>query len=141
MSPACLRSLFLSIAASGLLLGCQMAPRTELAAPMASTAQITAVTPDTTQALRAGDHVRLEVKVGHAVAADSGTLTLIALSADNTTVARDDKVVPKGQGNTILTAEFTVPNTTVIRVFTSLVVKGQESTSAVDGRAFEVRAR
>jgi hypothetical protein len=140
MLATSLRALLLPIAALGLLGGCQ-APGPHDAAPLASSAQVNTISPDAAQPLRPGEHVQLRVNVGYAVAAPSGTLTLIVLSADNSSLARDVKAVEQGRGTAALQADFTVPDTQVVRVYTALVVKGEESTSAVDGRAYEVVPR
>lgn len=133
-----LPSLFASITVSGLLLGCQLpGPHTEMS-PFGSLAQITSISPDTTQVLRSGERVKLKVDVSYMLSAESGTAQLIVLAADNSDLAQDFKVLSKGNGNTTLQAEFTVPSTTSIQVFTPLVVQGQNSNSVADGRAFQV---
>lgn len=101
-------------------------------------AQITAISPDTTQVLRAGQPVKLKLDVSYVLTAASATLTLVVLAADNSGIAQDFKVLSRGSGQSTLEAEFKVPNTSTIRVFTPLVVKGQTSTSQADGRAFNV---
>jgi hypothetical protein len=138
MTARRLRLLFLSSLVSGLLAGCQLAPPVGASLPAASSAQITAITPETAQPLRAGDHATLKVDVAYGVAAKAGTLTLLVLAADNSSLARDVQAVGPGHGKVTLQAGFTVPDSGVVRVFTALVVQGQDSTSAVDGRAYEV---
>lgn len=134
-----LPSLFASIAVPCLLLGCQLPEqRTDMPAPFGSLAQITSISPDTTQVLRAGEQVKLKVDVGYVLTSESGTITLVVLAADNSGIAQDFKVITKGSGKSTLEAEFTAPSTTVIRVFTPLIVQGQNSTAAADGRAFKV---
>lgn len=133
-----LPSLFASIAVSGLLLGCQFTGQNTDVPPLGSMAQITSISPDTSQVLRSGEQVRLKVDVSYALAAESGTIKLVVLAADNSDVAQDFKVVTKGSGKSTLEAVFTVPRTTAIRVFTPLIVPGQDSTSVTDGRAFTV---
>jgi len=103
-----------------------------------SLAQITSISPDTTQILRSGEQVKLKVDVSYVLTAESGTIKLVVLAADNSGVAQDVEVITKGSGKSTLKAEFTVPSTTVIRVFTPLIVQGQNSTSAADGRTFQV---
>lgn len=133
-----LPTLFASIAVSGLLLGCQLAGQNTDVPPLGSMAQITSISPDTSQVLRSGEQVKLKVDVSYALAAESGTIKLVVLAADNSDVAQDFKVVTKGSGKSTLEAAFTVPRTTAIRVFTPLIVPGQDSTSLADGRAFTV---
>lgn len=111
---------------------------TDMPAPFGSVAQITAISPDTTQVFRAGEQVRLTVDVNHVLTTESGTVTLVVLAADNSGIAHDFKAITKGSGKSTLSAQFTVPRTTVIRVYAPLIVQGDKSTSVVDGRAFEV---
>lgn len=136
-----LPSLVATVAASFLLSGCQLpTQQTDKLAPFGSVAQITSISPDTTQVLRAGQQVRLRVDVSHVLTTESGTVTLVVLAADNSGLGHDFKAITKGSGKSTLEAQFTVPRTTVIRVFTPLIVQGEKSTSVVDGREFEVAA-
>lgn len=142
MPAKLLLPLFASIAAVCLLPGCQLpAQHTDLQAPFGSLAHITSISPDTTQVLHPGERARLKVDVNYVLTAESGTIKLVVLAADNSDVAQDSKVITKGSGKSTLEAEFTVPGTTVIRVFTPLVVQGQNSTSVADGREFQVIPR
>lgn len=132
-----------ALAASGLLAGCQSLPPgggAIMAAPIGPVAQITAISPDTSKVLHPGQAARMKVEVGYVLAADSGTLSLIVLDAENAGVAHDFKEVKRGSGSATLEADFTVPRTSVIRVYTSLIVKDHNGTSGVDGRAYEVVA-
>jgi len=139
MMPAkSLPSLFASIAVSGLLLGCQFPGQHTDVPPHGSMAQITSISPDTSQVLRPGEQVKLQVDVSYVLTAESGTIKLVVLAADNSDLAQDFKVVTKGSGKSTLDAAFTVPRTTAVRVFTPLIVPGQDSTSITDGRAFTV---
>jgi hypothetical protein len=135
-------SIFASIAVSSLLMGCQRTEqRTEQRAetpPFGSLAQITSISPDTTQVFRAGDQVKLKVDVSHVLTAESGTIQLVVLAADNSDIAKVSEAITKGTGKSTLEVAFKVPSTTVIRVFTPLIVQGQNSTSLADGRTFEV---
>jgi hypothetical protein len=135
-------ALFASIAATCALTACQLpAQHTATPAPFGSLAQITSISPDTTQVLHAGERARLKVDVNYVLTAESGTIKLVVLAADNSDVAQDSRVISKGSGKSTLEAEFTVPVTTVIRVFTPLVVQDHNSTSVVDGREFRVVPR
>lgn len=133
-----LPSLFASIAVAALLLGCQLPAQPTAVPPFGSLAQITAISPDTLEVFRTGEHVKLKVDVSYVLTAESGTIKLVVLAADNSELAQDVKLVTKGRGKATLEAEFTVPLTTTIQVFTPLVVQGQNSSSAADGRAFKV---
>lgn len=131
-------SLFVSIAVSCLLLGCQPTEQRTDVPPFGSSVQITSISPDATQVLRSGELVKLKVDVRYALTAESGTIKLVVLAADNSDLAQGSKVITKGGGKSTLEAEFTVPNTTTIRVFTPLIVPSQDSTALTDGRAFTV---
>jgi len=133
-----LPSLFASIAVSCLLLGCQPTEKRTDVPPLGSLVQITSISPDASQVLRSGEQVKLKVDVSYALTAESGTIKLVVLAADNSDLAQGSKVITKGSGKSTLEAEFTVPSTTAIRVFTPLIVPGQDSTSVTDGRAFTV---
>jgi len=134
------RLLAASLAVTGLLSGCQLPTQRDAAVPFGSLAQITAITPDTTRVLRVGERVRLQVEVGHVLTAESGTLRLIVLAEDNSDVAQDSRQVTKGRGSSRLQAEFTVPRTTAIRVYTPLLIQEQGATFSSDGRSFQVVA-
>lgn len=88
--------------------------------------------------LRSGEQVKLKVDVSHVLTAESGTIKLVVLAADNSDIAQGAQTITKGTGKSTLEVEFKVPRTTVIRVFTPLIVQGQNSTSLADGRTFEV---
>ena len=83
MSAKFLPSLFASVAASFLLLGCQVpAQRADMPAPFGSLAHITSISPDTTQVLRSGEQVKLKVDVSYVLTAESGTIKLVVLAAE-----------------------------------------------------------
>lgn len=131
-------SLIASIAASCLLLGCQLREQHTGVPPFGSLAQITSISPDTIEVLRSGEQVKLKVDVSYVLTAESGTIQLVVLAADNSEVAQDFEVITKGRGKVILEADFMVPVTSAIRVFTPLIGQGQDSTPAADGREFKV---
>jgi len=140
MITTTLRRLLGPLVVGSLLLGCQMPAQRAGMPPFGSLAQITAITPDTTRVLRTGERVRLQVDVGHVLTAESGTLRLIVLAEDNSEVAQDSRQITKGSGSSRLHAEFTVPSTTAIRVYTPLLIQEQGATFSADGRAFQVVA-
>jgi hypothetical protein len=136
------RRLFASIALCSLLLGCQaMAPQASGEPPFGSMAQITSISPDVTRELRVGDRVQLKVDVGYVLTADTGAIRLIVLAADNSPVAEHVATVARGRGMATLQADFTVPRTTQIRVYTPLVFQDQDSTGTTDGRSYAVVPR
>lgn len=130
-----------SIAAAWLALGCQLSqPHTALPAAFASVAQISAISPDPGRVLHRGERVKLELDVSYMLSAESAAIELVVLAEDNSDVAHDRKAITKGSGKATLRAEFTVPATTVVRVFTPIIVPGENATSAADGREFKVIA-
>jgi len=129
----------LSLGVAGLVSGCQSAGPVVGSGTFGTVAQITGISPDTTQVLRAGERIRLKVDVAYALTAETGSIELIVLADDNSSVAKDVKAVTKGRGTATLQAEFLVPGTTAIRVFVPLVVQGPNAAFMVDGRAFQVR--
>jgi hypothetical protein len=137
-----LRALLASIAACGLLLGCQaIGPQAAGQPPFGSVARIISISPDAMHDLHPGEQVRLKVDVRYVLTADTGTLMLIVLGADNSVVAQDVATITRGSGTTTLQAAFTVPRTGQIQVYTPLIYQNQDSTSATDGRAFTVAPR
>lgn len=129
----------LPLVVAALLSGCQSAGPVAGPAPFGTVAQITGISPDTTQVLRAGERIGLRVDVGYVLTAEAGSIELIVLADDNSSIAKDAKAVMKGRGTASLQAEFVVPGTTSIRVFVPLVVQGAGSAFMADGRAFQVR--
>lgn len=136
------RKLLASTALCSLLLGCQaFAPQTAGTPSFGSVAQITSISPDATRELRQGDRVQLKVDVNYVLTADTGTLMLIVLAADSSTLSQQVTSIARGRGTATLQADFTVPRTTQIRVYTPLVFRDQDSTSTTDGRSFAVVPR
>lgn len=132
--PACA----IAAAAALILTACQSAEPRSDASAFGSSAQIASISPDTTQFFQPGERVTLKVEVNHVMTADAGTIQLVVLAADNSPLGQDSKPITRGRGTTRLQAEFTVPRTSAVRVFTPLVVQGQASTAVTDGRAFAV---
>lgn len=130
--------LFLSLCLIATLVGCERNPSNENAAPAGSSVRILSTTPDTSVLLHVGEHVKLQVAVEYNLTADRGTLDLVVQAADNSGVAHDMEVVKKGAGKTKFEAEFVVPNTKAIQVFTPLSAQSQSATSTVDMWAFKV---
>ncbi|MDI1236927.1 MAG: hypothetical protein PSV26_05505 [Polaromonas sp.] len=141
MTTKFLPTLFLSMAVSGILSGCQVTGKPANMPPFGSLAQITAISPDTNQVLRPGQQVKLKVDVSYVLTSDAGTIKLIVLAADSAELGQDVKVIAKGSGKATLETQFTVPTTTEIRVFAPLVVQGESSGSATDGRSYKVLPR
>ena len=136
------RRLLAAILLCGLLLGCQTAPLESAGEPpFGSVARIASVSPDVTRELRAGEKVVLRVEVQYVLTAAAGTVELIVLAADNSPLARQTVPVARGRGTASLQAEFTVPLTTTIRVYTPLVYPNQDATANTDGRSYSVVPR
>lgn len=135
-------SFFIAATVLAFLTGCQRSDL-NLGAPAhsGSSVQITSISPDIGQTLYVGDKVKLKVDVNYALTEDSGTLTLVVQSADNTFISQNLEVVSKGTGKVALEAEFTVPSTKAIQVFTPISGQGQNATSTVDSRAFKVAVK
>jgi hypothetical protein len=128
------------LVAGGLLTlaGCQRKEPSGAPAPSGSSVKIVGITPDTSVPLRSGERVRLKVDVSYSLTVDSGTVALVIQAADNSGIAQNMQVLSKGEGKTSLEAEFTVPNTKAVQIFTPLSVQGQASTSTVDYRVYKV---
>lgn len=136
-----LPSLFAALAASTFLLGCQSTGQPASKPPFGSLAQITSISPDTSQVFHPGQQVRLKVDVSYVLTSASGTIKLLVLAADSSELGQDVKVIAKGNGKSTLETQFTVPVTAEIRVFAPLIVQGESAGSAADGRSYKVVPR
>lgn len=133
-------TLIVILVAGGLLTlaGCQRNEPSGARSASGSSVKIIGITPDTSTPLRSGERVKLKVDLSYSLKVDSGTVALVIQSADNSAIAQNMDVLSKGEGKTSLEAEFTVPNTKAIQIFTPLSVQGEVSTSTVDYRAYKV---
>jgi hypothetical protein len=107
-------------------------------APGASSVTISAISPSPQKVLTVGELVKLSVDVTYSLDAESGTVRLVVQSADHATLAYYVEQVTRGSGHLTLKAEFFVPNTKAIEVFTPLGARGQARTSTADIRTFKV---
>ena len=123
---------FLLVACLG---ACDQKP---LKAPPGSFVKIVSVSPDTKSPLKVGAKVKLQVEVSYALTVDAGRITLVVQAGDNATLANSMAAVKKGNGTLNLSAEFVVPDTDAVRVFTPLSAQGQTATSTVAQRAYKV---
>lgn len=113
----------------------------ENSATSGGSVKILSISPEISTPLHVGERVKLKVDVAYTLNAPSGTLSLVVQASDNSGVAQDMEVVTKGTGKAEFEAEFVVPNTKAIQVFTPLSEQGQSSTSTVDMWAFKVLAK
>lgn len=118
--------------------GCQRSDVSGTAAPSGSFVKIVDISPATSASLRVGDRVRVQVEVNYRLTADAGTLSLVVQAADNSSLAHNMEVVQKGSGTLTLVAEFVVPGSNAVQIFTPLSAQGQTATSTVDSRAYKV---
>jgi hypothetical protein len=131
----------IALIALSAMLGCEREERNNPAAPEGSFVKIISISPTPGQPLHSGEKINLKVEVNYSLNAESGTLAIVVQGADNSGIAQNFEVVPKGTGNVTLEASFVVPDTKAIQVFTPLSAQGQGSTSTVDSRAFKVVAK
>jgi hypothetical protein len=110
-------------------------------APPGSFVKIVSVSPDTKSPLKVGDKVKVQVEVSYALSVDVGRITLVVQAANNATLANHMAVVNKGNGKLTLAAEFVVPDSNAVQIFTPLSAQGQSATSTVDHRAYKVAQR
>jgi hypothetical protein len=134
-------ALLLAAIALPALFGCEREERNIPTAPEGSFVKIMSISPAPGQPLHSGEKINLKVEVNYSLNAESGTLAIVVQGADNSGIAQNFEVVPKGTGNVTLEAGFVVPDTKAIQVFTPLSAQGQGSTSTVDSRAFKVVAK
>jgi hypothetical protein len=121
------------IAAS--LIACDQKP---LKAPPGSFVKIVSVSPDTKSPLKVGEKVKVQVEVSYALTVDVGQITLVVQTANNATLANRAVVVKKGEGKLVLSAEFVVPDSDAVQIYTPLSAQGQKATSTVAYRAYKI---
>lgn len=134
----------MTAAALGLLAACQFAGNSGDAPPVApsgSSIRIVQISPSTISPIRVGERVSLQVEVEYSLSVDSGVINLVVQASDNTGIAGETEVVTKGIGKLTLKAEFVVPDTRAVNVFTPLLAQGQPGTSTVDARTYKVVAK
>lgn len=107
-------------------------------AQMGSKVKVLSISPNTAEPLRIGNTAKISVNVSYTLTSDAGTLTLVVQTANTTPITQNFEVITKGEGETILEAEFVVPSTKAIQVFVPLSEEGQHATSIVDSRAYKV---
>lgn len=107
-------------------------------APAGSFVKIVSVSPDISTALKVGDKVKVQVEVSYSLSSEGGTVSLVVQAADNASLGHNMEVIQKGSGKAILSAEFVVPDSNAVQIFTPLSAQGQTSTSTVDHRAYKV---
>jgi hypothetical protein len=103
---------------------------------------ISEINPDPRIPLRVGERVKLHVVAGYMLEAETGTIALVVQAADTTSVAQNMEVISRGNGKSVLDAEFTVPDTRAVQVFVPIHAQGQRGgTSIVDSRAYRVEGK
>ncbi|GBF25024.1 hypothetical protein MnTg02_00053 [bacterium MnTg02] len=120
--------------------GCGADRSDDHAAPAGSMVRILSTTPDHSETLERGDVVNLKAEVEYQLNADSGTLSLVIQESDMSTISVHTEVVTRGSGTSVFEAEFVVPDTNAVLLFTPLTGQGQAKTSTVDTLAFKVEA-
>lgn len=109
-----------------------------LKAPPGSFVKIVSVSPDPRTPLKVGDKVKVQVEVSYALTSDLGRITLVVQAANNATLANHLAVVSKGSGKLTLSAEFVVPDSDAVQIYTPLSAQGQKATSTVAYRSYKI---
>ena len=117
--------------------GCDKKPPPPLKPVSAGSVRIVALTPETTTALKVGAKVKIELEVSYRLLADAGAVTLV-VQANDKGLAQMTQAVRQGEGNAKLSAEFVVPETKAIQIFTPLQALGQKTTATLDARTYKV---
>ena len=120
---------------AALLGACDQKP---LKAPPGSFVKIVSVSPDTKSPLKVGAKVKVQVEVSYALTVDVGQIALVVQAANNATLANRAAVVKKGEGKLVLSAEFVVPDSDAVQIYTPLSAQGQKATSTVAYRAYKI---
>src|SRR5713101_7344671 len=111
--------------AAALSAACQRTDVSASAAPTGSFVKIANISPDTSVPLRAGDQVK--VQVDYSLTSNAGTVNLVIQAADHSSLAHNMEVLQKGTGKVTLVAEFVVPHSSAVQIFTPLSAQGQTS--------------
>lgn len=133
-----LAALFAGVIAAALP-GCEKADAPKGKPASAGSVRIVALSPETTTPLKVGEKVKIQVDVRYRLAAESGVVALV-VQADNAGVAQSRQLVKRGEGKATLWAEFIVPETKALQVFTPLQAQGQKATTTADVRTYKVVA-
>ena len=117
--------------------GCDKKPPPPPKPVSAGSVKIVGLKPDTTTPLKAGAKVKLQVEVAYRLLADAGVVTLVVQSNDKG-LAQASQAIRQGEGKATLSAEFVVPDTKALQVYTPLQALGQKTTATVDYRTYKV---
>jgi hypothetical protein len=117
--------------------GCDKKPPPPPKPISAGSVRIVALTPETTTALKVGAKVKIELEVSYRLLADAGAVTLV-VQANDKALAQMTRAVRQGEGTAKLSAEFVVPDTNAIQIFTPLQALGQKTTATLDRRTYKV---
>jgi hypothetical protein len=117
--------------------GCDKKPPPPPKPVSAGSVRIVALTPDTSTALKVGAKVKIELEVSYRLLADAGAVTLV-VQANDKSLAQVTRAVRQGEGKAKLSAEFLVPDTKAIQIFTPLQALGQKTTATLDARTYKV---
>lgn len=117
--------------------GCEKKPPPPPKPVSAGSVRIVALTPETTTALKVGAKVKIELEVSYRLLADAGAVTLVVQAKDKG-LAQTTRAVRQGEGTAKLSAEFVVPDTNAIQIFTPLQAMGQKTTATLDRRTYNV---
>lgn len=120
--------------------GCDKKPPPPPKPVSAGSVRIVALTPETTTVLKVGAKVKIELEVSYRLLADAGAVTLV-VQANDKGLAQTTRAVRQGEGTAKLSAEFVVPDTNAIQIFTPLQALGQKSTATLDRRTYKVVAK
>lgn len=100
---------------------------------------IQAMSPAIESSLRIGEQVTFKFDVDYElVSTKTASLTLVVQDASGTSLANQTYVVRQGTGAETLIATVMIPSTRVVSVFTPLTPQGQQTTTVVDSRVYEV---
>ena len=125
--------------------------------------KIISITPDTSQPLKVGDKISVEVEVEYKISSipaqialniQDGKLTnelIGSISEIKDTIEKSDKfasfiiarkieILSRKEGKMKLAESFKVPDTNSVQIFTPIYQQGQEATEIVDNRFYAVES-
>ncbi len=105
----------------------------------ADSVKIVEVHPTVVEPLMVGDTVSFKFKVEYQLTtSDTGSIVMVVQGSGNESLGNEVYPITKGQGEELLEASITIPDTRSITIFTPMSTPGNSSTTTVDSRTYRV---
>ena len=87
--------------------------------------------------LKIGTVVTIESEVEYVLnSSETGSITLVVQGASGESIANEYFTIKKGSSSIHISAEFTVPDTRAIQIYTPLTSQGKNETNIVESSIF-----